>query len=243
MDIKQTGAEMQTNTTSNMLRERKAGQLTGIGVIRTSFDAARQPGPSRVKVGNAPLPPEAKFAFPSPGLTLFYGKAGKEGMDAYNRTLSQFGEVGVPIEVTVDCGKIFPSDLRIVDLPQTGLIRSDRMSPEVETVLVAHWRKRLLDEGGSERELSLMNWHNQSYIAERPDIIASLRDSREFAHIKAISWLAPWGSTKCGFLTVQDPSAVVNVVAGWRWGESTKVAEIITGVRWTESNIVTVRFS
>ena len=208
-------------------RQKKAGQLAAVGIIKASFMGARQPGPSEVSVGNVPLPPKAKFTWPAPAITLFYGKAGDAARVAYNRTLAQTSEICVPIEFTVDCGKIFSSDLKLEDLPEAGLIRTNYMSTKVENVLVGYWRKRLIDEGFSERELSLMDWHDQTYIAARPDLLAGLRQTEEFGHVKAISWVTAWGSVSCGFLTILDPSAVSSVVGGWAWGD-TKITALFS---------------
>jgi hypothetical protein len=205
-------------------RQKKAGQLTAVGVHKTTFDAARSEGPAELLMSSIPVPPRVKAPFwPPKALTLFYGKAGASAMAAYNRTLAQKEEVGVPIDVVVECSTIFSSDLKLADLPDAGLVRANYMSSQVETLLIGYWRRWLIEEGHSERELSLQDWRSQAYIAARPDLISRLRETKEFGHIKAFSWVGSWGDIPAGYLSILTPTAIDKITAGWTWGESTVV--------------------
>ena len=209
--------------TSNQFWEGRTlqkGQFIATGVVRAPADEAQRARTLPVELASIPLPPKTTKIISWPrGLTLFYAKGGQAAFAEVLRNLAQRNEFPVPLDVTVDVGTIFSGNLNLADLPRAGLVRSNYLSNQVENILIGHWRRWLLEEGVGERDLQMRNWRNQNYIAERPDLISRLKETPEFGHIKAFSWVGAYGAvTKAGFCAVLDLSAVIKAEAGWRWG-------------------------
>ncbi len=204
-------------------RRRKGGEIIGHGVYAADIVASRNPGPSSVIISNIPHPPTSKITWGVPGLTLFYGRGGNVARGEYAKTLVRQQKVALPIAVTIDCGTILASDVSLPLLPSTGLIRSNYIAMPVEDLLVGYWRTWLKEDGYTERELALMDWRNQAYIALRPDLIPRLSTTLEFAHLKAFSWIGNYGKVRANFLTVLQKNAIKEMNFLWFWKATTKV--------------------